>query len=179
MFQPLYSSHFFGGQSKHSLLFKPLYNGHLSTTAIFLFLVDSPNIHSCLNLSTMVTSLQQPFFLVDSPYIHSCLNLSTMATSLQQPFFFGGQSKHSLLFKPLYNGHLSTTAIFLFLVDSPNIHSCLNLFTMATSLQQPFFFWWTVQTFTLVETSLEFKQEILRYEAFPQSIYKLYFPLHA
>ena len=28
-------------------------NGHLSTTAFFL--VDSPNIHSCFNLSTMVT----------------------------------------------------------------------------------------------------------------------------
>ena len=25
-------------------------------------------------------SLQQPLFLVDSPYVHSCFNLSTMAT---------------------------------------------------------------------------------------------------
>ena len=32
-----------------------------------------------------------------------------MATSLQQPFF-GGQYIHSLLFQPLYNGHLSTIA---------------------------------------------------------------------
>ena len=38
------------------------------------FLVDSPYIDSCLNLSTTVT------FLVDSPYINSCLNLSTTAT---------------------------------------------------------------------------------------------------
>ena len=30
----------------------------------------------------MATSQQQPFFLVDSPYIHSCFNLSTMATFL-------------------------------------------------------------------------------------------------
>ena len=42
-------------------------------------------------------------------------HLSTMATPLQQPFF-GGQSIHSLLFKPLYNGHflLSTRWPLLF-----------------------------------------------------------------
>ena len=34
------------------------------------------------------------------------------ATSLQRPFFFGRQSIHSLLFQPLYNGHLSTMATF-------------------------------------------------------------------
>ena len=28
---PLYKGHFFGGQSIHSLLFQPLYTGHLST----------------------------------------------------------------------------------------------------------------------------------------------------
>ena len=31
------------------------------------------------HLSTTATSLQQPNFLVDSPYVDSCLNLSTMA----------------------------------------------------------------------------------------------------
>ena len=34
-----------------------------------------------------------------------------------------------------FNGHLSTTDIFL--ADSPYIHSCFNLSTMATSLQWP------------------------------------------
>ena len=146
---PLYNSHFFGGQSIHSLLFQPPYNGHLSTTAIFV--VDSPYIHSCFNLLTMATSLQQPFFWWT---VHT---FTLVSTSLQWPplynsHFFGGQSIHSLLFQPPYNGHLSTTAIFL--VDSPYIHSCFNLPTMATSLQQPFF-WWTVHTFTLVSTSLQ------------------------
>ena len=38
------------------------------------------------HLSTTATSLQRPLFFVpaDSPYITSCLNLSTMATSLQR-----------------------------------------------------------------------------------------------
>ena len=34
------------------------------------------------------------------------------ATSLQRPFSFGRQSIDSLLFQPLYNGHLSTMATF-------------------------------------------------------------------
>ena len=67
------------------------------------FSVDSLYIHSCFNLSTKAT------LLADGPYIHSCFNLSTMATSLQRPFdFFGGQSIHSLLLQPPYNGHLAT-----------------------------------------------------------------------
>ena len=67
---PLYNGHFFlaatvfGGQSIHWLLFEPLYNGLLSTTATFflrpLFLADSPYIGSSLNLSTTVSCLQRP-----------------------------------------------------------------------------------------------------------------------
>ena len=34
--------------------------GHLSTTVTFFVPTDSPYIHSCLNLSTTVTSLQRP-----------------------------------------------------------------------------------------------------------------------
>ena len=107
------------------------------------------------HLSTTATSLERTYFLADSPYIHSCFNLSTTATSPQWPplynLFFGGQSIHSLLFQPPYNRYLSTTATSLqwpplrnshlsatviFLADSPYIHSCFNLSTMATSLQR-------------------------------------------
>ena len=42
----------------------------------------------------------------------STVELPLTATSLQRPFFFGGQSIHSLLFRTLYNGHLSTTVTF-------------------------------------------------------------------
>ena len=35
------------------------------------------------------------------------------ATSLQRPLFWGGLFIHWLLFKPLNDGHLSTTATFL------------------------------------------------------------------
>ena len=53
---PLYSGHFFSGQTIHWLLFQPIYNVHLSTAATFL--ADSPYIDSCFNLSTTATSLQ-------------------------------------------------------------------------------------------------------------------------
>ena len=53
------------------------------------------------------------FFGMDCSYIGSCLNPSTMATSLQRPLFWGGLFIHWLLFKPLNDGHLSTTATFL------------------------------------------------------------------
>ena len=93
---------------------------------------DSPYIDSCLSLSTTATSLQMAtFWEVDSPYIDSCLSLSTTATSLQMATFWGGQSIHWLLFKPLYNGHLSTDGHFLG-ADSPYIDSCLDLSTTAT-----------------------------------------------
>ena len=36
---------------------------------------------------------------------HGTVKPPPTATSLQWPFFFGGQSIHSLLFQPLYNGH--------------------------------------------------------------------------
>ena len=102
----LHNGHFFCGQSIHSLLFQPLHYSYLSTTA---------------------TSLQWPL-------LHYC-HLSTTATSQQWPplyngHFFGGQSIQSLLFQLLYNGHLSTTAIFL--VHCPYIH-----YIVSTSLQRP------------------------------------------
>ena len=93
---PLYGGHFFfSGQSIHSPLFQPLYNGHLSTTAIFF---GGQSIHSLLF---------QPFY-----------NGHLCTTAI----FFGGQSVHSPLFQTLYNGHLSTTAIFF---GRQSIHSLL------------------------------------------------------
>ena len=43
-------------------------------------------------------------------------------------FCFGGQSIHSLLFQPFYHGHLSTMAES---ADSPYVHSCFSLSTVA------------------------------------------------
>ena len=77
---PLYNLSF-GGQSIHSLLFQPLYNRYLSTTATSLQQSPFHNGH----FSTMATSLQRPFFWADSPYVHYCFNLFTTATSLQRP----------------------------------------------------------------------------------------------
>ena len=100
-----------------------------------------------------VTSLQRPFFLADIPYIHPCFKLSTTVTSLRRPFFFVGQSTHSPLFQPLYNGHLSTTAIFFW--------RTVHTFTLVSTSPQwtPFynghFFWRTVHTFTLVSAFLQ------------------------
>ena len=84
----------------------------------------------------MDTSPQRPIFWQT---VHT---LTLVWTSVQWPplykgLFFGRQSIHLLLFEPLYNGHLSTKAFFL--ADSPYVDSCLNLCTMATSLQRPFF----------------------------------------
>ena len=139
-----------GRQSIHSLLFQPLYNGHLSTTATSL---EWPPLHNG-HLSTMV------IFLADSPYIHSCFNLSTMATSLQwSPLHYGHLSTMATSLQrpprhydhlsttttspqrpPLFNGHLSTMATSpqrppfttaLFLVHSPYIH-----YIVSTSLQR-------------------------------------------
>ena len=99
-----------GRQPIHYLLFKPLYNGHLST---------------------MATSLQWPLFFVlaDNPYVTSCLNLSTTATF----FCPGRQPIDYLLFKPLYNGHVSTMAIFL----SPRTAHTLPLVLSSLQRQWP------------------------------------------
>ena len=126
---PLYNGHlsrtnlFFSGQSIHSLLFQPLYTGYLSRMATSLqqpplhyshlsttsFLVDSPYIHSCFNLSTMATSLQRSFFW-RTVHTFTLVSTSPQWPPLCNGHFFGGQSIHSLLFQPLHNGHLSTTA---------------------------------------------------------------------
>ena len=143
---------FFSGQSIHSLLLKPLYNGHLSSTATSsmvtsqlwpplynshlsttaIFVADSPYIHSCFNLSTTTTSVQWPPLYND--------HLSTAASSLQRSplyngHFCGRQSIHSLLLQPLYNDHLCTMATSL---QRPPLHSGL-LSSTVTSLQRPFF----------------------------------------
>ena len=89
------------------------------------------------HLSTTATSLERTYFLADSPYIHSCFNLSTTATSPQWPPPYNrylSTTATSLQWPPLRNSHLSATVIFL--ADSPYIHSCFNLSTMATSLQR-------------------------------------------
>ena len=122
-------------------MFQPHYNSHLSTTAIFVS-ADSPYIDSCSSLCTTATSLQWP----NGRTVHT---FTLVTASLQRPplynghFCFGGQSIRSLLFQPHYNGHLSTTAIFVS-ADSPYVHSCSSLTTTATSLQRPFLFRRTV-----------------------------------
>ena len=91
-----------------------LYNGH------FFFFADSPYTESCFNFFTTATSLQRPFFSLRTVHI-----LTLVSTSLQRP--------------PLYNGHLTSTAIFL-PADSPYIDSCVNLFRMATCLLWPLYY---------------------------------------
>ena len=103
-------------------LMPPLYDGHFFLRTVHTFTLVSTSLQRPLfwrtvhTFTLVSTSLQwlplfngHLTFLADSPYIHSCCNLSTMATSLQRPLdFFGGQSIHSLLLQPPYNGHLST-----------------------------------------------------------------------
>ena len=57
---------FFGRQSIHWLMFKPLYNSQFFWRTVH-------------TLTLVWPSLQRPVFLADSPYIDSCLNLSTTA----------------------------------------------------------------------------------------------------
>jgi len=64
-------------------------NGHLSTTATSLWSTNSPYINSCLNLSTMTTSLQWQWPLKCVPNCQD--TLSTMA------FFFHQLTKISCL----------------------------------------------------------------------------------
>ena len=104
----------------------PLFNSHLSTTAISL----QPLFWWTVHTFTLVSTSLQPLPLYNGP-------LSTMATSPQQPpfcngHFFGGQSIHSLLFQPLHNGHLSSMATSL---QRRPLHSG-HFPTTATSLQQ-------------------------------------------
>ena len=47
---------------------------------------DDPRIHDTVE-PALTTISQRPVFLVDSPYIDSCLNLSTTAISLQTATF--------------------------------------------------------------------------------------------
>ena len=99
-----------GGQSMYSLFFQPLYNGHLSTTAIFWGGGGggSPCIRSSFNLSTTATSLRRPFFWGGGG---GAVHLSTLlSTSLRRPFFGVGRRGP----------------------DSPCIHSSFNLFATAT-----------------------------------------------
>ena len=68
------------------------------------------------------------------------------ATSLQRPpFFFGRQSMHSLLFQPLYNGHLSTLVTFF----GPHGGHCgeVQLFTIAERILAC----WLVESYGLWE----------------------------
>ena len=93
-------------------------NGHSPQRKGHLF-VSQRTVHTftlvLTSLQRPLTSTQRPLICVpaDSPYIHSCFNLSTTATDLNAKATYlcpGRQSIHSLLFEPLYNGHLSITA---------------------------------------------------------------------
>ena len=77
---------------------------------------------------------------VEPPLTTTSTQWPPTATSLQW-FFFSWRirSIHWILFQPLYNGHLSSTAIFL-PADSPYIDSCVNLFTTATCLLWPLYY---------------------------------------
>ena len=83
---------------------------------------------------------------VEPPLTTTSTQWPPTATSLQWFFFFLADTVHtlnlvstSLQRPPLYNGHLSSTAIFL-PADSPYIDSCVNLFTTATCLLWPLYY---------------------------------------
>ena len=87
---------------------------------LFRNTVEPPLTATSTQRPSTATPLQWFFF---SWLIVHTLNL--VSTSLQRP--------------PLYNGHLSSTAIFL-PADSPYIDSCVNLFTTATCLLWPLYY---------------------------------------
>ena len=134
---PLYDGHFFL-RTVHTFtlvstsLLQPLLWGTVHTFTLVSTSLLQPLLWGTVHTFTLVsTSLQRPLFWRT---VHT---FTLVSTSLQRPLFW--RTVHtftlvstSLQWLPLFNGHLT------FLADSPYIHSCCNLPTMATSLHSHF-----------------------------------------